>query len=79
MEQTEQVEKVVKASLTECLDCFWLVGFTIEGNQIAIIHTPTDMHVQAVNRAAQEVYEEVFIDEPLEAEVELEEWEEEDD
>ena len=75
MEKMDKVNASIKAVLSERLDCYALIGFDVEGNEVRICHTPTDRDVRAVNDAYREWYEE---QEEIEGEVELESWQDDD-
>ena len=58
MEKMDQLAASIKAVLSERLDCYALIGFDTEGNEVRICHTPNDLAVRAVNDGYRDWYEE---------------------
>ena len=76
MEKMDARKSAIRERLTECLDSYVLIGFDPEGNMVDLCEMPSDLHVMACNKAFVEWYEEWFNTEPIEAEFE---WEDDDD
>lgn len=76
MEMMQQRTKAIKATLTEHMESYALIGFDLDGNQVCITHTPTDRDFLAVDKAFQNWYDETYSAEPIEA---LCEWETDDE
>lgn len=70
MEKMDRIKTAIQTVLSEHLDCFALVGFDTEGNEITIQKANTDMHTRAVNDAYREWYDTSFGGEQIEAECE---------
>jgi hypothetical protein len=76
MEPSECRKKMIRRVLMEHMDSYAVIGFDVDGNQIAIFEAPTDKDVLAVNLAFMNWYDEQFGEEELEATME---WEDDDE
>lgn len=76
MEKMDNRKNAIRERLSECLDSYSLIGFDPDGNLVSMCEMPTDLHVLACQKAFKDWYKEQYEDEPVEAEFE---WEDDDD